>query len=228
MQRTAKDTNVLQDLSRIGWLSRQPADFQARMASIGRWINVSRGEPIYGTGDEPNGVFGLGEGLLDVSIPISSEEEVTVHRATAGFWIGESALLSGFNRSISISAASDCRLFKLPVSAVLRNLAENPQDWICFQRLSHLNASLCIQILAEVLALPPRVRFARMLLRMASENGDVVATQEELGRMAGMSRSAFRRAFASFIQAGIVETGYGGLKICDPAALQKVADDIEF
>ncbi len=37
-----------------------------------------------------------------------------------------------------------------------------------------------------------------------------------------MSRATFRRTFAELISLGAVETGYGGLRIRDPAALQDV------
>jgi DNA-binding GntR family transcriptional regulator len=49
-------------------------------------------------------------------------------------------------------------------------------------------------------------------------------TQEELGRMAGMSRAAFRRAFTALIEAGAVRTEYGGVQIADRAALERAAE----
>jgi CRP-like cAMP-binding protein len=120
-------------------------------------------------------------------------------------------------------AAADSRLFKVPIAAIKWDLSANPSDWMYFHRLTHINGSLCISVLAEVLTLPPRARFARLLLRMLNPDGTVRATQEELGRMAGMSRAAFRRAFRTLIEAGIVETGYAGLRITDRAALEQEA-----
>jgi len=62
------------------------------------------------------------------------------------------------------------------------------------------------------------------VLRIADSEGNVRATQEDLGRLAGMSRAAFRRAFADLIAGGVVEMEYAGLRILDPAALQAEAD----
>jgi len=209
----------LQVLTSSGWLSQQPAEFQERMARLGRWISVSRGAVVYAVGDEADAIFGLGEGMLDVAIPVSEDQEVVVHRALPGFWVGDSALLAGSRRTISLHAAADSRLFKLPATAVLRSLKEHPDDWMCFYRLSHTNTTISLRTLAEIISLPPRVRFARALQRLTSMDGEVRLTQEELGRMVGMSRAAFRRSFAALIEQGIVEVEYGGIIIRDRAAL---------
>jgi CRP-like cAMP-binding protein len=213
----------LRNLASTGWLAGQPAAFQARMAKLGRWVSVRRGQVIYAVGDESDAIFGLGEGLLDVAIPIGAGREVVIHRATAGFWIGDSALLANSIRTLTLSAASDGQLFKLPAAAVFRNLEEHPEDWICFFRLNHLNANRGLQALADVISLPPRARFARALLRLTSSAGAVHVTQEELGRMVGMSRAAFRRSFAALITQGIVEVEYGCILIRDLQALENEA-----
>jgi CRP-like cAMP-binding protein len=224
MEAASRDaTGLLRNLATIGWLGEQPLAFQNRMAKLGRWMSVRRGQVIYAVGDDADAVFGLGEGHLDVAVPVDTEREVVVHRATAGFWIGDSALLADSVRALTLSAVSDGQLFKLPASAVYRNLEEHPEDWMCFYRLSHMNTSMSLRALAEVISLPPRARFARALLRLTSPAGAVHVTQEELGRMVGMSRAAFRRAFAALIQQGIVEVEYGRILIRDQMALEAEA-----
>jgi CRP-like cAMP-binding protein len=216
--------DVLGVLSRAGWLSEQPAEFQERIASAGRWIWLPKGVRLFQAGEQAVAMFGLGEGLLDVAIPISDDEEVTVHRARPGFWIGDGALLSSVPRELSVEAATDCLVFRVPIGAVQRILDVHPHDWMYFHRLSSMNATLAVRTLAEVIALPPKARFARLLLRIAAPDGSVRVTQEELGRMAGMSRAAFRRTFGSLIRSGAVKTTYGGLVIRDAAALEQVAN----
>jgi CRP/FNR family cyclic AMP-dependent transcriptional regulator len=211
---------TLKNLSATGWLGDQPAVFQARMARIGRWMSMRRGQVIYGVGDEADAVYGLSEGLLDVSVPVDSQHEVVIHRATAGFWIGDSALLAGSVRTLTLSAASDGQLFKLPAASIQRDLEEHPEDWVCFYRLSHINASRSLNALAEVISLPPRARFARALLRLSSATGSVHVTQEELSRMVGMSRATFRRSFAALIEQEIVTVAYGRIQIRDLPALE--------
>jgi CRP/FNR family cyclic AMP-dependent transcriptional regulator len=208
-------------LGHIGWMADQPKDFQWRMAKLGRWISVHRGQPVYTIGDQADGIFGLGEGLLDVSVMLDSGREVVLHRGTPGFWIGDAALLGQSVRTLGVTAASDCQVFKLPASTVLRSLEENPRNWICFYRLSHINVMISLKTLGEVISLPPRALFARALLRLATPEGQVRMTQEELSRMVGMSRTSFRRALAALIEDGVIELDYGAILIRNLAALDR-------
>ena len=45
---------------------------------------LARGETLYSVGDDPNAMFGLEEGFLDLAIPIAADEEVVIHRAPPG------------------------------------------------------------------------------------------------------------------------------------------------
>lgn len=215
---------ILGVLSTTGWLAEQPPEFREAIARAGRWSGLAKGARLYSAGEEPTAMYGLGEGLLDVAIPINDEEEVTVHRAPPGFWIGDGALLSSLPRELSVEAATFCRVFRVPIAAIQRILAAHPGYWMHFHRLSSRNVTLAVRVLAEMIALSPKARFARLLLRIACPDGSVHVTQEELGRMAGMSRVAFRRVFASLIDSGAVETGYGGIRILDAAALEREAN----
>lgn len=220
---TSTRAQHLRLLAEIGWLALQPPAFQHRMIAIGRWTLVPRGKPLYVQGEDAEAIFGLGDGLLDISLPVDADMDVIVHRAPPGFWVGDGALLSGVPRFLTVTAASDCEVFRIPHAPLRRMLDDNPGDWRCFHHLATLNAVLATQALAEALVLPARPRFARVLLRMAQPDGTVAATQEELGSMAGMSRAAFRRAFGALIAAGVVETGRGTVRIHDRAALEREA-----
>ncbi len=48
-----------------------------------------RGQFLSAVGDGPGPIFGLGEGLLDIPIPISADEEAIICRAGPGFWSGQ-------------------------------------------------------------------------------------------------------------------------------------------
>ena len=88
-------TRPLDPLDRVGWLSRQPADFRTWAAENGRWRSFAAGETIYIAGDRPDGMYGLGSGALEITFPLQGEELVTIHRAEPGFWIGEAAHMAG-------------------------------------------------------------------------------------------------------------------------------------
>jgi CRP/FNR family transcriptional regulator, cyclic AMP receptor protein len=213
----------LHNLGKAGWLSEQPADFQLRMAKLGRLTSLSKGRQLYSAGDEPDALYGIDSGLLDIAIPIIGNEECVIHRARSGFWIGDGALIPGAPRTLTVEAATDCRLFRIPFPVLRRHLAENPADWEYMHRLSTLNATLAVRILSEVLSLPPSVRVARLLLRLAAPDGTVTSTHEDLGRLAGMSRATFGRSLSRLIATGAIKTRYNELKIVDLAAVRAEA-----
>ena len=210
-------------LSKTGWLAEQPAEFQERMVALGHWRTFRAGRNLYEFGDGSNGVFGLETGLADIAIPISDDEMVTLHRAGPGLWAGDSALFADVPRIASVTAHTDSLVFVIPAQALKQHIAERPADLLYFYKLNHRNFELALTALADVIALPPRARFARLLLRLACGCDLIRATQTELGKLAGMSRAAFRRAFSELLDAGIVKTEYGKVRIADRAALEAEA-----
>lgn len=213
----------LKSLAISGWLADEPAEIRARLAALGRWVALRRGTAVFEAGDEPIAIYGIDRGALDICVPLAHGEEVLIHRAPPGFWIGDGAILTGLKRVLSVRAASDSRVFAIPEGALRRNLERFPEDWVALHRLSARNAALAATALAQTIALPPAQRFACLLLRCVSPDGMVRATQEELGRMAGMSRVAFRRAFRELIAESVVLTEYGSIRILDRARLEAIA-----
>ncbi|MCB1502103.1 MAG: Crp/Fnr family transcriptional regulator [Bauldia sp.] len=219
-----KPDEHLANLAALGWLSKQPADFQSRMWELGRLTPLRRGRRLYTAGDDPDALYGLNEGLLDIAIPMLRGEECVVHRATPGFWIGDGALLPGAPRTLSVEAATDCVLFRIAFSDLRRHLSRTPGDWEYLHRLATINGTLAVRILSEVLSLSPRARVARLLLRVSSPEDTVDSTHEELGRLAGMSRATFRRSLSRLIASGAIQTSYGVLRIVDRSAVEREAN----
>lgn len=199
-------------LSEVGWLVTQPASFCAWASCAGHWLIYEKGRMLYQHGDDPNGLYGLGSGVLEVQIPLG-EEQVTIHRAEPGFWIGESAILARTSRSISVFAAVKSRVFFIPALKIRALLRDEPQLWYSFFELSHINASRAVATLAEVLSRTPHERLARMLLRLADTEGKVSATQEDLARLIGMSRSSLQRVLSDLMNTGAIAVSYRSLQI---------------
>jgi CRP/FNR family transcriptional regulator, cyclic AMP receptor protein len=209
-------------LARTGWLSRQPVEFQAVIARLGRWRDVKAGEILYLAGDEADWMFGLEDGILEITFPLVSDEPVAIHRAEPGFWTGETCLLPGKTRLISVAAATNARVFVIFGPNVRRMLEEEPRHWRAFYDLSLTSSLTAITLLAEALSLSPRARVARILLRLARPNGSVHGSQEDLARLLGMTRSSIRRALSSLIDEGALESGYGVLSILDRGLLERL------
>jgi CRP-like cAMP-binding protein len=211
-------------LAETGWLAAQSGAFRAWAARAGRWRQFEHGQELYQHGDAPDGLYGLATGILEIQVPLNADEQITIHRAEPGFWIGESAILARTSRSITVVAAVKTRVFFIPAAAMRAALEDQPDYWYAFFELSHINATRAVATLAEVLSRSPQERLARMLLRLADAEGRVNATQEDLSRLIGMTRSSLRRILAELIETGAVETGYRNLRIVDRAGLQTVIE----
>ncbi len=206
-----------------GWLAGQSADFRAWVAGNGRWRVFGPGRVLYGAGEDPDGLYGLGSGALEVTFPLVGDEVVTVHRAEVGFWIGESALLARTTRLLSIEAAAEARVFFVPAAAIRALVADQPEQWQAFFELSHINVSTAVTLLAEALALSPRARVARVLLRLADAEGRVEVRQDELARLIGMTRSSLQRTLQNLSESAVLSRGYGCLLVLDRARLEAIS-----
>ena len=214
----------LSPLDQVGWLATQPAAFLEWAQRSGRWREFAKGQPLYEVGDASEAIYGLGSGALEVLIPVSDDEQVTIHRAEPGFWVGDSGLLAGTRRVISVVAATPCRVFCIPAVGVRRLLEGHPEFWRCFFELAHRNGTLAVATLAEVLSRSPEARLARMLLRLADGNGEVKATQADLARLLGVTRSSLQRALGHLMDEAGVQTGYGVLVVPDRIRLERIVD----
>ena len=212
------------NLAKTGWLSETPAQFRNKLAEIGHWRRLESGKRLFYAGDPPDAIYGLEVGILDLVLPVSAQEECRIFRATPGFWIGDGAMVSHATRTLSVETASDCLLFCVPFTALLKYLEGHPAGWRHIHHLATLNGILAISVLSEVLTLPPQTRLARVLRRLADKDGSVASTQEELGQLVGVSRATFRRALRDLIASGAVETRYGQVRIIDHTAVERQAE----
>ena len=207
-------------LAQTGWLSQQSGGFRDWVASVGAWKNYEAGEIIFLAGDDPDAVYGLAEGAVEITFPLIGEEPVTVHRGEPGFWVGDSAILSNKKRLVTLGAAAQCRVFRLPAAEVRQRLERIPGDWRAFYELTHRNFEISMNLVAEALSLRPRARLARLFLRLADEEGAVPGSNEEFARLIGMTRSSMQRAIRHLVDAKAIETGYGQVNILDRNKLQ--------
>jgi CRP-like cAMP-binding protein len=213
-------------LCRTGWLSDQQGDFQEWIMASASWKHVRTDGVVYLAGDEPDGLYGLAAGAVDISVPIMGSEPVSVSRGEPGFWIGEAAILAGTRRTVSVCAIQPSTLVFVPRNKLVARLRQRPEWWQPFYELSQTNTTLAINLLAEVLALSPRARIARLLLRVADDSGVINGRKEDLGRLIGLPRSSFNRELKHFFAEGIIESGYTSIKILRRDALESLKDDL--
>ena len=107
MGKTASDlASAIRVLERQGWFAQRSKETRALLGTIARLRTFTKDELVYLVGDLPSGVFGLVSGSLHISFPRNDGEDYALHRAGAGFWMGDLALLSREPRLVTVRAGA--------------------------------------------------------------------------------------------------------------------------
>jgi len=215
----------LDPLDRIGWLAGQSTEFRAWAARAGQWQIFGPGEFLYHAGDTATGLYGLADGGLEITFPLIAQEPVVVYRAEVGFWIGDSAELSGGGRMVSVMAAMPTRILRLPGPAIRGLLESSPRFWNAFYQLSTINLRNAVTSLAESLSLTVRARTCRRLLALTVDGPEATISQEDLAKLLGVTRSTMRRCISDLVGRGALTTGYRTLRVLDRDVLESFRDE---
>jgi CRP/FNR family cyclic AMP-dependent transcriptional regulator len=211
-------------LLRSGWLAERNQEFQASLRSIARVVDVAAGQYLYHVNDESNGIFGLVHGALDVTIPRVDGEDFLIHRAEPGFWIGDLALFARQPRLVSVRSAKQSCLAHLPQDDLEALVRSDPATMVEFYDLSHRNMALALQLLGNVTVTGATERVALRLIimheaRLAAGGDWIEIHQKYLSELVALSLQSIRRALTELEQSGLIETGYGRIRVVDARAL---------
>jgi CRP/FNR family transcriptional regulator, cyclic AMP receptor protein len=213
-------------LATQGWFAQRPAKTRAALGAIAKLRSFAKGDRIYLAGDPPNGMFGLVSGSLNISIPRADGEDYMVHRAGAGFWLGDLALFSQGPRLVSVHAAETTLMVQLPVRELTRLVEENPQLYADFYALTYANFRTAFEIISNLAMPSTEKRVADRLMFEVETRGDsggwIPLSQAELAAMTAVSLPTLKRILRRFAEAGFIGHGYARIQVLDKAALTQL------
>jgi CRP-like cAMP-binding protein len=217
------------ELERSGWLASCHSDIRARLRGIAVLKTFAPGAYLYHAGDKSNGVFGIVSGALDSLIPRTDGEEMIVHRAAGGFWIGDLAFYSGQVRLISLRAASALTAVQLPQRRLNRLTRDQPALIADFYRLTYENMATTLALLGNLATPGAENRVARrLLIQQQAEPGEWIKLgQESLAELVALSVQSVRRALHTFEERGLIELGYRKMRIVDVSGLAAFCGDAQ-
>jgi CRP/FNR family cyclic AMP-dependent transcriptional regulator len=218
--------SALAVLSKRGWLADRPPALQLALARIARPRRFAAGEALYRYGDIANGIFGLVDGGLDISIPRADGLDVTVHRADPGFWIGDLALFVGQTRLVSVVAAVDTNVVHLPQAGLRRLLEAAPEYYPDFYALTYENVSVLLRLLANLAISPSETRVAVRLLMYddSQQKTGLKISQNKLAELIGLSVPTLQRVLKRLQEDKLIKVGYGRIDILDRQRLLSLCD----
>lgn len=173
--------------------------------------------------------LGVVEGMVKVDNVAQDGRSTSFIGVTAGGWLGEGSVLKNEPRPYEVVALRPSRIAFMPKATFEWLLARS----FAFNRflIDQLNARLG-QFVAQVECdrlYDGRSRVAHCLVQLVnprlnpSAMRQIEISQEEVGRLCGMSRQITNRALHQLEREGLVGIGYGHLVLQDLQGLQRLA-----
>lgn len=207
------------------WLARMPESFATRLLNHALLQKFEAGEVIFRPGDPPGGIYGLVAGTVTVNTaPLDSTPRL-IHIAVPGGWTGEDSFMTGHPRRIELCARSKAWVMHVPLEAMERMAAADPNDIRGFGVISILSADKLLRIVHDLQKTNVSSRIASVLHRMSwATDIPISVSQENLGIMTNTSRKQVNVVLQRFVEAGWIDIGYRAITVTDPSALRRHAE----
>lgn len=217
--------------SKRGWLSLQPPELRQTIIKNGRVLMVLAGEPIFFTGDEAGGIYGILSGAIgcEMTTPISGP--TLVHIMQTGWWFGEGPMVFGRRRTMTFMALEDATLLLVPLQALRAIASGDAHAASVLGQIAEISAVLAIEAGCELLIRDARQRISAVLLRVTAALEGVSPanprgfriTQSQLAEMSNVSRHHTNVALIELQAAGYVALDYGRINVLEPQRLAEFA-----
>ncbi|KLN52836.1 cyclic AMP receptor-like protein [Variovorax paradoxus] len=169
------------------------------------------------------------EGMVKVDVLSADGRSTTLSGISDGGWLGEGSVLKSELRPYGVVALRDSRIALMP-SETFHYLLTNNLTF-CHFMIDQLNARL-----GQFIALAESYRMHDISSRVASclaelfnpqlnprTNPVLQISQEEIGRLAGISRQIAHRALHELEDAGLLHIRYGSIDVLDVDGLRLYA-----
>ncbi len=173
--------------------------------------------------------IGVVDGMLKVETVTAGGKSASFIGVPAGAWVGEGSVIKGELRPYDVVALRDSTVAFLPRPTFQWLMQESNgfSAWLIGQlneRLGHFIAMVQSLRLNDTKA---QVAYCLASLFNPSlypgTRRQLEISQEEIGRLSGVSRQIANRALHEMQDAGIIRIGYGSIEVLDLPALQDIA-----
>lgn len=214
-------------LRSTGWFSHCAEDLRARLLRLGRVNRLEPGQILFRFGDSPEGIFGVAEGAVHIEVPADDGQELVIYHADTGFWVGDLELFSDGPRMATVTAVAPTLCLFFPKQALVDLLASEPQFYKDFYKMSYENGRAIMRTLANMTVTGSDRRLALRILQYDEGKRDVDAwiaiAQNQLAMTTALSVPTLERVLRRMASAGLVEIGYGKIRILDRDGLKDLA-----
>lgn len=182
---------------------------------------VAKGEAVYRQGDEPGEMYQLLQGAVKLCNYTLDGREIVSAEFLGEDWMGEMGLIDGLPRVSHAIASQDSTLRVLSKANFDELVAQYPQI------SQQMNIMLCRRLRMAWLmreegsSLSMHQCLARAIHRLAYSHGlsdtskglYIAFSQEELGKMLGVSRQSINKGIKPLVEEGLIQLQYGKIFI---------------
>lgn len=210
-------------IERRAWLPSRPKPFRDALLNVATRRDFSANTPIFRTGEAAEGLYGILSGSIFIAGPADNGEELTFDREAEGVWVGARAILGDGARVVTVTAATDVVTAYISHEDIQRILRQNPEFYADFMALSQDSLMLLLRLVANLAVARTEVRLGLRLLHLqettADHDGWIDVSQDRLAEFVAVSLPTVQRTIRKLADLGLVQAGYGRVRIKDRAAL---------
>jgi CRP/FNR family cyclic AMP-dependent transcriptional regulator len=221
-------------LSRGAWLRETPNEFRTAILSRCRWQCLEAGALVQAGGEDGDEMSGLAHGIIKLRTVLGPADTPIMHFARPVFWLGYSRIVVHHRpHRVEATAKTTIWLARVSLTAVRTLLSEQPEWWQFFLQPSFFYGDIALNVAADLLISNSERRCAAVLLRLSGRRfidsedpdpADILVTQDELASAANLSRSSVRTMLQKLAARQLIEQGYRGIVVRNPAALRAFVD----
>ena len=221
------------DVLRLGqWFQTLPAEIQRRVIDAGTIRTLPLSQLVFRQGAEPSGLHAVVAGELHVTGVSPNGNDVIMGIIRPSDWTGFLACLDREAHAYSAQAVVETTIFSLSLPAVAAIFETDVATYRLLQAPELSAVRKLSHFVIEEMSLPLAQRVASRLADLGRwaygpAQGPVAAlenvSQEELAMSVHASRQKVNVILRDLASQGLIEVGYGCIRVIDSAALDRFA-----
>ena len=180
----AETDRILAILRRTGWAGRLEPGLAEALVQAGRVVRLPAGTWSHGEGDIETGILVVLDGAVQLFTEAPGDRQVLVGHVEQGGTIGQANRFGGGPRIVTAIAVVPSQLLIVSDAALTRLSAAWPGLWRMIAGLAYAQMRVAVQMLAQIVALPPRQRLAARLIALAAIKGEPAPVTLSIGQQA--------------------------------------------
>jgi CRP/FNR family transcriptional regulator, cyclic AMP receptor protein len=205
-----------------------PGEDVRAVLALARRSTYRRGEVVFHHHDPADAVHLIAKGRFDIRITTPHGDVVALAIRGPGETFGELAVVTGTERSATVTALESGETLVVRGSELRRLAREHASVDDALVRMLAEQVALLSERLVEAYTVDAEARVARRVLELGRVYGGsppivIPLIQEELAALAGASRATVNRVLREAEGRGLVQVGRGRTVLLDPVGLARLA-----